>query len=181
MHRNDSGAVAVPVTWVRKGRGAVSNIAHRFESVAREPTAMRPKPSGSPRWRATMNSAARCGHRRRPRRGEIVDHLQRVARHRVRSVDQSVSGLRARLHLLLRAADAQLSESVAGPRLRDQAGRQAQRGRTAARELAAPSYRPEVIALGVNTDAYQPIERELQAHARRSSKCSPQLATRSGS
>jgi DNA repair photolyase len=28
------------------------------------------------------------------------------------------------------------------------------------RELARPSYRPESIALGVNTDAYQPIERE---------------------
>lgn len=30
------------------------------------------------------------------------------------------------------------------------------------RELSKPSYRPEVIALGVNTDAYQPIERELR-------------------
>jgi DNA repair photolyase len=28
------------------------------------------------------------------------------------------------------------------------------------RELARPSYQPESIALGVNTDAYQPIERE---------------------
>jgi len=30
------------------------------------------------------------------------------------------------------------------------------------RELAKPSYRPEPIALGVNTDAYQPVERELR-------------------
>jgi len=30
------------------------------------------------------------------------------------------------------------------------------------RELAEPSYRPEPIALGVNTDAYQPVERELR-------------------
>lgn len=29
------------------------------------------------------------------------------------------------------------------------------------RELAKPSYRPEPIAIGVNTDAYQPCEREL--------------------
>ena len=29
------------------------------------------------------------------------------------------------------------------------------------RELAAPSYRPSAIALGVNTDAYQPCERKL--------------------
>ncbi len=28
-------------------------------------------------------------------------------------------------------------------------------------ELAKPSYRPDVIAVGVNTDAYQPVEREL--------------------
>jgi DNA repair photolyase len=30
------------------------------------------------------------------------------------------------------------------------------------RELARPSYQPEPIALGVNTDAYQPVERELR-------------------
>ncbi len=30
------------------------------------------------------------------------------------------------------------------------------------RELAAPNYQPEVTALGINTDAYQPIERELK-------------------
>lgn len=30
------------------------------------------------------------------------------------------------------------------------------------RELAAPSYGPSAIALGVNTDAYQPCERKLQ-------------------
>ena len=29
------------------------------------------------------------------------------------------------------------------------------------RELARPAYRPEPIALGVNTDAYQPVERKL--------------------
>jgi DNA repair photolyase len=31
-----------------------------------------------------------------------------------------------------------------------------------ARELAKPSYEPEPIALGVNTDAWQPVERELR-------------------
>ena len=30
------------------------------------------------------------------------------------------------------------------------------------RELAAPNYRCQVIAVGVNTDAYQPVERELK-------------------
>src|SRR5512136_1118093 len=31
-----------------------------------------------------------------------------------------------------------------------------------ARELAAPGYSPDLIMVGVNTDAYQPIERELK-------------------
>ena len=31
-----------------------------------------------------------------------------------------------------------------------------------ARELAAPGYRPEPIALGINTDAYQPVERKTK-------------------
>jgi DNA repair photolyase len=30
------------------------------------------------------------------------------------------------------------------------------------RELAKPGYKPEPIALGVNTDAYQPVEREMK-------------------
>jgi DNA repair photolyase len=30
------------------------------------------------------------------------------------------------------------------------------------RELAAPGYRPDLLMVGVNTDAYQPIERELR-------------------
>jgi DNA repair photolyase len=35
-------------------------------------------------------------------------------------------------------------------------------GELLARELAKPGYRPEPIALGVNTDAYQPVERDLK-------------------
>jgi len=31
-----------------------------------------------------------------------------------------------------------------------------------AAELAAPKYRPDVIAMGTNTDPYQPVERELK-------------------
>ncbi|HVE89997.1 MAG TPA: radical SAM protein, partial [Burkholderiaceae bacterium] len=36
MRRSETEGPALPVAWVRKGRGAVSNIAHRFESVVRE-------------------------------------------------------------------------------------------------------------------------------------------------
>ena len=31
-----------------------------------------------------------------------------------------------------------------------------------AAELAAPKYRPDVVAMGTNTDPYQPVERELR-------------------
>ncbi len=70
------------------------------------------------------------------------DHrAQRFARHPVHAVDQSVPGLRARLHLLLRAAVARLSRPVAGPRLRDEALRQAQRRRAAARRARQAGLR----------------------------------------
>ena len=36
------------------------------------------------------------------------------------------------------------------------------------KELAAPDYEPRMIAIGTNTDPYQPIERERQDHARHS-------------
>src|SRR6202000_1732730 len=29
-------------------------------------------------------------------------------------------------------------------------------------ELAAPKYRPDVVAMGTNTDPYQPVERDLK-------------------
>ena len=50
---------------------------------------------------------------------------QRFARHPLHAVDQSLSRLRARLRLLLRAADARLSRRLAGPRFRDAAAVQA--------------------------------------------------------
>ena len=36
------------------------------------------------------------------------------------------------------------------------------------KELAAPDYEPRMIAIGTNTDPYQPIERDMQDHARHS-------------
>ena len=67
---------------------------------------------------------------------EVGDQLEQLARYRLRPGGQSVSGLRARLHLLLCAADACLSRLFARPRLRDQADLQAG-GRRAAGEGAA--------------------------------------------
>ena len=66
----------------------------------------------------------------------IISH-NRVARHPVRPVDQSVSRLRTWLHLLLRAPDPCLSRPVAGAGFRKPAVRQADRSRRCcARELA---------------------------------------------
>ena len=52
-------------------------------------------------------------------------HPQRFARHFLRPLDQPLSRLRARLHLLLRAADPRLSRAFAGARFRIEAVRQA--------------------------------------------------------
>jgi DNA repair photolyase len=48
------------------------------------------------------------------------------------------------------------------PRLRDQALCKDQRTRAAARELSKKGYEPSPIALGANTDCYQPIERKYK-------------------
>ncbi len=59
---------------------------------------------------------------------DAQDHRpQRFAGHFVRSLDQSLSRLRARLRLLFRAADARLSRAVAGARFRIQAVHEAER------------------------------------------------------
>ncbi len=58
-------------------------------------------------------------------------HPQRLARHRLRPLDQSLSRLRARLRLLLRAADPRLSRPVARARFRIQTVREAGGGRAA--------------------------------------------------
>ena len=39
------------------------------------------------------------------------------------------------------------------------------------KELAKPGYAAKTIAIGTNTDPYQPIEKQLPDHARRSSRC----------
>jgi hypothetical protein len=78
------------------------------------------------------------------------------------AVAQSLPGLRARLHLLFRPALAQLPGPVPGPGFRKPAGGQANAPEVLLRELAKPSYQPDTITVGINTDAYQPIERERQ-------------------
>src|SRR5262249_33192511 len=59
-----------------------------------------------------------------------------------------------------------LSRPVAGAGFRNQAVRQAGRAKLLERELSAAGYVPRTIAIGTNTDPYQPIEREHQVMRR---------------
>ena len=99
-------------------------------------------------------------------------HPQRLARHRLRPVDQSLSRLRARLHLLLRAADARLSRPLARARFRDQAVRQAERRRAAASaSWPTPGYAPKPIALGAEHRPLPADRARATASRARCSRC----------
>ena len=102
----------------RRGRGAQSNASGRYEPIARI--------AFDDGWQSLEELP--------PFETTVtVDSTRKIitrnefARHFVRPLDQSLSRLRARLHLLLRAADPRLSRAVARPRLRIQAVRQARR------------------------------------------------------
>ncbi len=135
-----------------------SNQAGRFARHEREPD------------RDALAAAAAAGDDDPPRLATTlhVDTARSIiARNRspdiaVQPVDQPLSRLRARLHLLLRARHSLLSRSVAGAGLRDADLLQTERGELLRAELAAPATRVSPIALGTNTDPYQPVERELR-------------------
>ena len=76
------------------------------------------------------------------RRDAQDHHAQRLAGYLLRPLDQSLSRLRARLHLLLRAADARLSRPVARPRLRIEAVHEAGGGEAP----GARAVRSEIFA-----------------------------------
>lgn len=73
-----------------------------------------------------------------------------------------IAAANARLRLLLRAADPQLYGPVARARLQIEAVRQARCRAAPGKELAKDSYKPRTIAIGTNTDPYQPIERQYR-------------------
>ncbi len=161
MRRSQSEAPALPVAWVRKGRGAVSNIAHRFESVAREidgdaaeaeriaadvddetlPALATSTTLETARSLITYNESPDIGFDRsiNPYRGCEHGCIYCFARPTHSFLNLS-PGLDFETKLVAKHNSAELLQ----------------------RELAAPDYKPKVIALGVITDAYQPIERELR-------------------
>jgi Radical SAM superfamily len=149
-------AESVPVALARKGRGAVSNLAHRFESVERaaEPESLRgdeddadlPRLATSvtletARSIITRNESPDIGFDRsiNPYRGCEHGCIYCYARPTHSYLNLS-PGLDFETKLVAKSNAAELL----------------------ARELAAPGYSPEMIMVGVNTDAYQPIERELK-------------------
>ena len=88
----------------------------------------------------------------------IINTLPASSRMPFRHTINVYRGCRARLHLLLRPADPR----VPGPQLRRglrAAHRgQGERGRAAGRELEDPAWEGDTIAMGTNTDPYQPAE-----------------------
>ena len=144
---------AVPVALVRKGRGAVSNLAHRFESVERIreddgatddeelPPLATTVSFEEARSIISRNESPDIGFDRsiNPYRGCEHGCVYCYARPTHSYLNLS-PGLDFETKLFAKRNAAQLLR----------------------KELAAPSYRPQLVMVGVNTDAYQPIERELR-------------------
>ena len=138
----------------RRGRGTVSNASGRFEPLARV--------AFDDGWQGLEELPRVQDHG--DGRFDAQDHRpQRLAGHFLRPIDQSLSRLRARLRLLLSRGrrhaylglspgldfESKLFMKPNAPELLE-------------RELSAPGYVPKIIALGTNTDPYQPIERRYQ-------------------
>jgi DNA repair photolyase len=148
---------SAPVTIARKGRGAVSNLAHRFASVQRvadgEPPSVDDAEGDAPPARATSVTLETA--RSIISRNDSPDI----------GFDRSINPYRGCEHGCIycyaRPTHSYLNLSpgldfetrlVAKSNARD----------LLIRELSAPGYAPDVIVVGVNTDAYQPVERELR-------------------
>ncbi len=149
-------APPAPVLLVRKGRGAVSNLAHRFESVQREvnrdalendaeddelPPLATTVTFETARSIITRNESPDLGFDRsiNPYRGCEHGCIYCYARPTHSYLNLS-PGLDFETRLVAKTNAVELLK----------------------RELAAPAYSPELVMVGVNTDAYQPIERDLK-------------------
>ncbi len=163
MHHDESSQpIAVPITLVRKGRGAVSNIAHRFESVVRtrdfdaaEAERIEHGDFDDEALPALATSTA----------FETAKSLITYNESPDIGFDRSINPYRGCEHgciyCFARPTHSYLNLS---PGLDFETKLVAKRNaiELLQRELAAPGYQPAVIALGVITDAYQPMERELE-------------------
>lgn len=164
MRKNEGGFDSgepppVVVHLARKGRGAVTNIAHRFESVERE-----------------VDAGTLEADRLDPEGSEAPTLVTSVTMETARSLityndspdipfDRSINPYRGCEHgcvyCYARPTHSYLNLS---PGLDFETKLVAKRNAVDAllRDLSAPSYRPAVLALGTVTDCYQPIERDLR-------------------
>jgi DNA repair photolyase len=146
-------AAPAPVVLARKGRGAVSNLAHRFETVQRsaEPADANDDEALPPLATTVTFETARSIITR----NESPDI----------GFDRSINPYRGCEHgcvyCYARPTHSYLNLS---PGLDFETRLVAKRNAAdlLVRELAAPGYSPALVMVGVNTDAYQPIERELR-------------------
>jgi len=147
----DPGAAA----GARKGRGAASNLPHRFETVEREADgdardAMLAEDDGLPPLRTTVTL-------------ESARSLITYNDSPDIPFDRSINPYRGCEHgcsyCYARPTHAYLSLSP-GLDFETRLTAKHNAAEVLLRELAAPSYRVALIALGTATDAYQPIERE---------------------
>jgi DNA repair photolyase len=156
--RTDASGRVVPIHEARKGRGAVSHIAHRFESRQREADG------------DALDAALASGEDELPplvtevtfeEAGNILAYNESPDL----GFDRSINPYRGCEHgcpyCYARPTHSYLNLS---PGLDFETRLVAKRNAAAVleRELAAPSYRPATVNVGSATDAYQPIERELR-------------------
>jgi DNA repair photolyase len=159
--QDDSSPIAVPITVVRKGRGAVSNIAHRFESVARtaDGDALDAARLGADDADEALPALATTTTL------ETAKSLITYNESPDIGFDRSINPYRGCEHgciyCFARPTHSYLNLSP-GFDFESKLVAKHNAVELLTRELAAPNYRPEVIAIGVITDAYQPIERDLR-------------------
>jgi DNA repair photolyase len=147
-------AGSAPVAFARKGRGALSNLAHRFEAVQRclDPDALAGEDEDLPLLATSVTF-------------EVARSI--ITRNESPDIgfDRSINPYRGCEHGCIycyaRPTHSYLNLS---PGLDFETKLVAKRNAAAllVKELAAPGYAPKLIMIGVNTDAYQPIERELK-------------------
>lgn len=144
----------------RKGRGAVDNIAHRFESLEREldrdaleAALISQEPDGSPsRLKTTVTH-------------EQAKSLLAYNDSPDIPFDRSINPYRGCEHgcvyCYARPTHSYLGLSP-GLDFESKLTAKTNAVELLQKELSAPSYRPALVNIGSATDAYQPIERELQ-------------------
>jgi DNA repair photolyase len=151
----------IPIAQVRKGRGAASNIAHRFESVDRMPDgdaldAARLDQIGDDDALPALATTTTL---------ETAKSLITYNQSPDIGFDRSINPYRGCEHgciyCFARPTHSYLNLSP-GFDFESKLVAKHNAVELLKRELAAPGYRPEVIAIGVITDAYQPIERDLR-------------------